>query len=235
MAKVAIIQSSYIPWRGYFDFIQDVDLFILFDDVQYTIRDWRNRNRIKTKSGLKWLSVPVFHTSRAQLIEDTEIDYSQSWQRSHRDQFRLNYIQTPFCNDALALFDSMLETKEKTISKLNVQAIKVISQYLNIQTPLLMSSDIGAVGARTDRLIDLLRKVNAKTYVSGPSADAYIDKALFRHHGIRLEYKSYDYQPYPQLWGEFEGSVTVLDLIANCGPESHKFIRSFSPNTVAVD
>ncbi len=232
MAKVGIIQSSYIPWRGYFDFIQNVDIFIVFDDVQYTIRDWRSRNRIKTETGLKWLSVPVHHVSREQLIENTDIDYTQSWQRSHRDQFRLNYRQAPFVDDALKLFDVMLDSKEKTISQLNVTGIKEINQYLGISTPLVMASELAATGAKTDRLIDLLNKVDAKSYVSGPSAADYLDKSLFKHHGIQLEFKSYDYEEYPQLWGAFEGAVTVLDLIANCGPDAKKLLKSRSPNIV---
>lgn len=232
MAKVGIIQSGYIPWRGYFDFIQDVDIFIIFDDVQYTIRDWRSRNRIKTEAGQKWLSVPVHHVSREQLIEDTDIDYTQSWQRSHRDQFRLNYRQAPFLIDALNLFDVMLESKEKTISQLNIRGIREINQYLGICTPLVMSSELAAIGSKTDRLIDLLTKVGATTYVSGPSADEYLDKTLFKYHGIQLEYKSYDYDAYPQLWGAFEGAVTVLDLIANCGLDAKKLLKSRSPNIV---
>jgi WbqC-like protein family len=234
MARVGIIQSSYIPWRGYFDFIQNVDLFLFLDDVQFSKGSWRNRNKIKTPDQVKWLTVPVKHTNLEQLIENTEIDYSKSWQQSHKEQFRLNYKQAPFLDDSLNLFDMMMKNSEKTISKLNVLGIKEICKYLGISTPLIMSSELGTVGSKTDRLIDLLKKVNATTYVSGPSADGYLDKALFKYHGIRLEYKSYDYEPYPQLWDGFEGAVTVLDLIANCGPMSKKYLCSSSSNIVVV-
>lgn len=91
------------------------------------------------------------------------------------------------------------------------------------------------MGTKTDRLIDLSKKLNATTYLSGPSADAYLDKEAFRRNGIRLEYKSYDYEPYPQLWGPFEGAVTVLDLIANCGPAAKNHIRSRTPDKVVIE
>lgn len=234
MAKVGIIQSSYIPWRGYFDFIQGVDLFIFLDDAQYSKGSWRNRNKIKTPDKTKWLTVPVRQINLEQLIENTDIDYSKLWQQSHKDQFRLNYKLAPFLDDALRLFDTLLESKEKTISQLNVRGIKEINQYLGIHTTLMMSSELAAEGSKTDRLIDLLKKVDAKTYVSGPSADGYLDKALFKQHGIRLEYKSYDYEPYPQLWGEFEGAVTILDLVANCGPDSVRYLHSRTPDVFVI-
>jgi hypothetical protein len=232
--RVGIIQSCYIPWRGYFDFIKSVDLFIIFDDIQYTLRDWRNRNRIKTRSGLKWLTVPVIHISRDQLIENTVIDYTQTWQRSHRNQFQDNYRHAPFNADAMTIFESAYNAKDDTISRLNVRFIKIINEYLDIKTPMKMSSEFKVTGSKTSRLINLLSAVGAKTYLSGPSADDYLDKESFRYAGIRLEYKSYDYLPYSQQWGVFAGNVSVLDLIANCGPESYKFIHSNSPDLIIV-
>lgn len=233
--RIGVIQSSYVPWRGYFDFIANVDAFVFHDDIQYTKGDWRNRNRIKTKKGTEWLTVPVHYKKVSQLICETSIDPSTAWQQKHLRKVQESYREAPYVNVALDILASVQVTKAETISNLNIELTKRICNYLCITTPLIASSELSLVGAKTDRLIDLLKKLNATTYLSGPNADAYLNKEAFRQNGIRLEYKSYDYDPYPQLWGSFEGAVTVLDLIANCGPDAKAHIRSKTPDRVIVD
>ena len=233
--RVGVIQSNYIPWRGYFDFIDDVDLFVFHDDLQYTKGDWRNRNKIKTPKGLVWLTVPVKYHKTSQLILETNIDYSQKWQAAHINKFRANYIKAPFFKDAMALLEEGLAYADPIISQLNIRLIKLICDYLGITTPFVNSRDLAVTGAKTEKLIRLLKKVSATTYVSGPTAKVYLDETLFRENGIRLEYKTYDYLPYPQQWGEFIGNVSVLDLIANTGPEARCFLKSISPNEVVVE
>ncbi len=232
--RVGIVQSSYIPWRGYFDFIDAVDLFIILDDVQYTKSDWRNRNRIKTSHGWRWISVPVKRDRLAKLIQDTEINNSTDWRGSHRDLFRSAYAKAPYFAHAMSLLEQGLASSARTISELNVTLMRAICEYLSISTPLRFSAELEAQGAKTDRLVELLTAVQATTYVSGPAAKAYLEVDKLRAKGLALEYKSYDYGPYPQLWGPFEGAVTVLDLIANCGPESRAHLKSASPNEVAA-
>jgi hypothetical protein len=233
--KVGVIQSSYIPWRGYFDLIASVDAFVFHDDIQYTKSDWRNRNRIKTPKGTEWLAVPVHYKEVSQLICETSIDHSTSWQQKHFRKMQESYRDAPYVQAALDILTSVSTDQSETISNLNTVLTKRICDYLDITTPLLSSSDFSLVGKKTDRLIDLLKKLNATTYLSGPSADAYLDMDAFRRNGIRLEYKSYDYDPYPQLWGPFDGTVTVLDLIANCGPDAKNFIRSRTPDQVIIE
>lgn len=232
--RVGVIQSSFIPWRGYFDFIASVDIFVFHDDIQYTKGDWRNRNKIKTPKGTEWLTVPVSYKNVSQLICETPIDYSTAWYEKHLRIWRANYQGAPHFNDSMKLFSCLESNKETTISQLNIKLTRRISEYLEISTPMILSSELALAGSKTERLIDLLKKLDAKTYLSGPSADAYLDKEAFRRHGIGLEYKSYEYDPYFQLWGKFNGAVTVLDVIANCGPQSKNLIRSRTPNLTIV-
>lgn len=232
--KVGIIQSSFIPWRGYFDFIASVDAFIFYDDVQYSKGSWRNRNRIKCHDGTRWLTVPIRHRALSQLICETEIDDGKDWRALHSTLWRAEYSGATFLADVQRLLGTMGQGEDQTISQLNIRFIREICAFLDIHTPMMLSSELNIEGEKTDRLIKLLQAVGGKTYLSGPSADAYLDKEAFRRNGIRLEYKSYDYEPYPQLWGPFEGAVTVLDLIANCGPEAKKFIHSRTPDKVVV-
>lgn len=233
--RVAAIQSSFIPWRGYFDFIASVDVFVFLDDVQFTTRDWRSRNKIKTPKGTEWLSIPVVHGDRELLVHQAVIDYSQNWVKKIFGSWRANYARAPFFDEADAILMTLDLCRTENLSDLNIRLTKNICKYLDVVTPMILSTELSLAGTKTDRLIDLLKKLDATTYLSGPSADAYLDKEAFRRNDIRLEYKSYDYAPYPQLWGDFEGAVTVLDLIANCGPEAKKYIRSRTPDKMVVE
>lgn len=232
--KVGVIQSSYIPWRGYFDLIDDVDRFVFYDDVQFSKGSWRNRNRIKTRRGLAWITVPVRHKQLTQLICDTEIESASGWEERQLGQMREAYAAAPFCRPALAFLEAALARQWRTISELNVYLVRELCAYLGIRTELVMSSAYPAQGAKTDRLLMLLKAAGATAYVSGPAAKDYLVEDEFRAAGIALEYKNYDYASYPQQWGAFEGAVTVLDLIANCGPESRRHLKSATPNCVAV-
>ena len=229
-----MIQSSYIPWRGYFDLIDDVDRFVFYDDVQYSKGSWRNRNRIKTPRGLAWITVPVRHKGLAQLICDTEIDFGVAWEERQLGQLREAYAEAPYFRQALSFLESALARKFRTISELNVFLVKELCAYLGIRTELVTSSQYPVQGAKTERLLALLKAAGATAYVSGPTAKDYLVESEFGAAGIELEYKSYDYAPYPQKWGAFEGAVTVLDLIANCGPVARSHLKSRTPNVSAV-
>jgi WbqC-like protein len=233
--RVAILQPNYVPWRGYFDFIDEVDVFVVYDDVQYTKGDWRNRNRIKTAQGLRWMTVPVHH-HLGQRICDTAVAYSGSrnWRRDHLNLIEANLSAAPYVADVRSMLSAEFERGHRTISDLNVGLIKTLCRYLHIDTPLRFSSEFTLHGAKTERLIELLTTIGATTYVSGPSASAYLDEARFREARIRLEYKTYDYANYPQLHGAFDPGVSILDLIANCGPHARRWLLGSTRNQLAV-
>ena len=232
--KVGVIQSAYVPWRGYFDLIDDVDLFVFYDDVQFSKNGWRNRNRIKTARGLGWITVPVRHKALAQLICDTEIESAQEWQKRQLGQFREAYAEAPHVRLAMSFLESALARGFRTISELNVFLVKELCAFFGIRTELVMSSQFPAQGAKTGRLLMLLKAAGANAYLSGPAARDYLVESEFSDAGIDLEFKSYDYAPYPQQWGAFEGAVTVLDLIANCGTDARARLKSVTPNRRAA-
>jgi len=190
---------------------------------------------VKTPSGLKWLTVPV-HYNLGWTIDHVQISASQGdWRSIHRSKLIESLESAQFFGDALALWEDGVSASETLLSRLNVRLIKLICDYLKIRTPILSSREFALSGVKTERLIQLFKKVEATTYVSGPAAKDYLDEGLFRQNGIRLEYKTYDYVPYPQLWGTFVGNVTVLDLIANTGPSARDFLKSNTPNQVVVE
>lgn len=225
--RVAIVQSSYIPWKGYFDLVRSVDEFILFDDVQFTKRDWRSRNRIKTPQGPLWLSIPVDTKGRyLQAIKDAHVS-DLSWVGTHWKSIATHYAKAPY----FAMHRETLEAlyrgcREERLSDINRRFIEGLSAILEIRTPLTWSMDYEVPPGKTERLVALCRQAGATEYLSGPSARDYIDPALFAAAGIGLRYVDYSgYPEYPQLHPPFAHQVSVIDLILNVGPEALSYMK----------
>jgi hypothetical protein len=228
MKKIAILQSNYIPWKGYFDIIAAVDEFILYDDMQYTRRDWRNRNQIKTPQGAQWLTIPVQVKGKYdQKIRDTEIDGSK-WALAHWKSLAQNYRRAPHFAEISAWLEPLYLTKTYThLSQLNRRFIEAVCDYLGIKTVISNSWDYVIIDGKTERLADLCRQAGGKEYISGPAAKDYIKESVFTEHGIKLTWFDYsDYPEYPQLWGEFTHGVTILDLLFNCGNDAPLYMRN---------
>ena len=227
MKRVAIVQSNYIPWKGYFDMIAAVDEFILYDDMQYTRRDWRNRNQIKTPQGLQWLTVPVMVKGRYyQSIRETEIDGHQ-WQLLHWKALEQNYKRARYFNEIAQWLEPIYKSGSFIyLSELNRELILRICQYLGIKTKITNSWDYKLADGKTERLVDLCSQAGAGVYISGPAAKDYIDGDLFHRAGIQLDWFDYaGYSEYPQLWGEFAHGVSILDMLFNCGTTTKLFMR----------
>jgi len=226
--KVAINQSNYISWKGYFDMIQSVDLFILYDDVQYTRRDWRNRNKIKTPHGLKWLTIPVNVKGKYfQKIKDTTVN-DKRWNIDHLRAIKSSYAKAKYFKDVFPIIEDLyLTANYTTISEINFHFILAICKYLDIKTKIVFSSDYDlSEEKKTDRLIDICLQAKATEYISGPLAKDYINKQLFDKANIGLTWMNYDnYPEYSQLYGDFVHKVTILDLLFNCGKSSINFIN----------
>ncbi|WP_042265942.1 WbqC family protein [Paraburkholderia heleia] len=231
MKKVAIVQSNYIPWKGYFDMIAAVDEFILYDDMQYTRRDWRNRNQIKTPQGVQWLTVPVRVKGRYdQKINETEIDSDTPWAANHWKALMQNYRRAPHFGEISRWLSPFYEENSfARLSDLNRGLIGAICRYLGIGTHISSSSDYVLADGKTQRLADLCMQVNGETYISGPAARDYIDESFFLDAGIELRWFEYSgYPEYPQLWGSFTHGVTILDLLFNCGKSSAQYMKYVS-------
>lgn len=224
---VAIVQSSYIPWKGTFDLINSVDEFIVLDDVQYTTRDWRNRNRIKGPGGLLWLSIPVLSKGRRfQLIQDVRVA-DPEWNRVHWKTLRHIYKSARHFRTYEGLFEDLyLSCSETRLSVINRRFLDAICDLLRISTPLTRSSDYEPVAGKTERLVDLCKKAGATRYLSGPTARAYLDEAMFTAEGISVEYFDFSgYPEYDQLYPPFEQHVSIVDLVFNVGPRAREYLK----------
>lgn len=227
MRKVAILQSNYIPWKGYFDMIAAVDEFILYDDMQYTRRDWRNRNQIKTQQGAQWLTVPTLVKGKYhQKIRETEIN-GADWAAGHWKSLVQNYTRAPhFAEIASWLEPLYLEETFTHISHLNRRFIEAICTYLGIKTVITNSWDYTLLDGKTERLADLCLQAGCNEYISGPAAKDYVDEKIFADMGVKLTWFDYvGYPEYPQLWGDFTHGVTILDLLFNCGKDAPRYMR----------
>lgn len=226
---VGIIQSNYIPWKGYFDFIASCDEFVLLDEVQYTRRDWRNRNKIKTKDGLQWLTIPVEVKGKyEQRIDETRVSDPQ-WHIEHRRALRHAYAKAPHFDAVWPRIDAIYEdlANESLLSRINERFIRGIAEYLRIETPIRRSTEFHAGQGKNERLIEICERLGATIYLSGPAARAYMDPSLWSGHGIDVRFKSYvAYPEYPQLHPPFAHAVTVLDLLFNAGPDAINYLRS---------
>jgi len=229
--KVAIVQSNYIPWKGYFDLINLVDEFILFDDMQYTRRDWRNRNVIKTAGGLKWLTIPVIVKGNyLQKIKDTIIS-DPGWAKKHLQTIVHSYSRARHFETYRETFENLYLSaeEEKFLSRINYRFLSAICQILAIDTKISWSCDYVAGGVKTERLVDLCKQAGAGIYISGPSARAYLNETLFASENIEVQYIDYSgYPEYRQLFPPFTHQVSIIDLIFNEGPEAAKYMKSFS-------
>lgn len=228
MQKSAIItQSNYIPWKGYFDSLHKTDVFVVYDDMQYTKRDWRNRNLIKTPNGLKWLTIPVEVKGKYfQKIKDTRIA-ENGWNISHWDTIKQNYKQAPAFKEMGPIIEEWFKTCEyEYLTEVNLHFINHINSYLGIKTEIRDSSEFILAEEKTERLVNICKALEIKEYYSGPAAKAYMDEMQFAKAGIQVMYWDYsNYPVYEQLYPPFEHGVSIIDLLLHQGSNAVNYLK----------
>jgi hypothetical protein len=225
--RIAIIQSCYIPWRGFFDLIGRCDEFVIYDRAQFVKRHWHNRNRIKTARGCEWLTIPVISKGRFEQPIDT-VEISEPWADKHWRAIELSYRRAVHFDAFAGTVRSWYEraANERLLTEINTLFLVEIAKLLGLATRIVRDTTYPANGAKSERLLAIARAAGADRYLSGPSAMAYLDEALFANSGVSVEWMSYqDYEDYPQLYGAFEPAVSILDLIFNAGGEAHRYVR----------
>jgi len=228
MKRIAVSQSNYIPWKGYFNLIQAVDEFVLYDEVQFTKNDWRNRNRIMTAAGPKWMTIPVATSAQfGQRIMDVRVA-DQRWRTQHWHSWQAHYGRAAYFADYRWELEALyLASGEAQLSRINLEFTRTICRWLAIRTPLSQSQDHAHDSADpSERLVQICQAAGASHYLSGPAARDYLQVDLFQRAGIVVEWMNYDgYRPYRQLSDPFVHAVSVLDLILNEGPRAAAFLK----------
>jgi WbqC-like protein len=226
--RIAITQSNYLPWKGYFDLIRSVDAVVLYDEVQFTRRDWRNRNQILTRDGLSWLTVPVQVKGKYDQTIDSTLVSGNSWAQSHWKSIAHAYARADFFTEYSRPFRDFYEKDvPEHLSEINRSLIEIVLELLQISTPLSWSRDFPRTHeGRTERLVSICLSAGATTYVSGPAAKNYLDVGLFEREQITVEWFDYDgYPEYRQLHRPFVHNVSAIDLLLNMGPDSLRFLN----------
>ncbi|KAA9340834.1 WbqC family protein [Adhaeribacter soli] len=230
--KVAILQSSYIPWKGYFDLINSVDEFVLYDCVQYTDRDWRNRNRIKTPNGLQWLTIPVHapYLEKLSVSEVKVLNQKPLWQEKHWKSLVANYSKAPYFELYRQTFEDLyLKTEFEYLSQVNEAFIQTICDILDIKTCIRNWQEFEISGDKNERLVNICKQAGASVYLSGPAAQAYLKEEAFAAAGIKVEWMNYNgYPDYPQFFPPFVHEVSILDLLFQTGANAKDYMLSFS-------
>ncbi|MDY0884066.1 WbqC family protein [Dongia soli] len=232
---LSIIQSNYIPWKGYFDMIRQSDVLVLFDNVQSTKNDWRNRNRIKSANGEVWLTIPIHHSLGKRISEVTVAD--RKWARRHFRTIEQSYTRAPYMAKYRDwLYDLYNRAAElQTLSSINRLFLYAILEKLKIETQVVEAADVLPVEeldalSPTARLVAIARKLRGRTYISGPAAQSYLDEISFREAGISVTWMRYEGFPqYPQLHGQFRHDVSVIDLLLMTGPEAQRYLDRVDP------
>ena len=226
--RCVIMQPNYIPWSGYFNLILNADVFVFLDHVNYTKNEWINRNRIKTKDGWMYLTVPVKTSGKYdQLISTAEIDNKNDWRNKHWRSIKMNYAKAPYFAELAPLCEEVYSHEWKFISDLNIYFIKKIIEYLGMDKKILLSSTMELSGHKTDLVVDICKQLQADEYLSPDGAKAYIEENKLTENGIRLIYQTYSQQHpvYPQIHGNFISHLSVLDLLFNCGKKSLDYLN----------
>lgn len=227
--NIVISQPMFLPWIGIFEQLNLCDIFVHYDDVQFPQgRSFINRVQIKTKDGIQWLIVPIDRKNSKKLINETLISYNENWQDKHISIIKQSFSKTKYKNDILNLIEEIYSKKFETISELNIYTFELIANYFEFSKKFIHSSSLNTTTNSSQKLVDIVKKLNANRYITGLGGLNYIDYNLFEKENISLEYMNYSLNSYNQMFGTFTPYVTILDLIANHGKNGKKYINSKS-------
>ncbi len=231
------MQPTYMPWIGYFALIDSVDIFWFSDDIQFERRSWQKRNRIKVSSGNSvWLTVPIEHEYRIK-INEVKIKNSIDWRHDHWQTIYFNYSNAQCFNDYANKIKELYQKEWENLCDMNIYFINVLASLLGIKMPrIIKTSDLkGIEGHKTDRILSILRKLDADEYASVPGSRSYIEVDKFKKFGINFYWFEYQHPAYPQRWGDFIPYLSALDLLFNTGREAINYIREGEKDAFKLD
>ncbi|TKB63071.1 MAG: hypothetical protein E8D48_07265 [Nitrospira sp.] len=226
--RVTIHQPQFLPWLGYLDKIDQADLFIMLDTVQFKKNEWQNRNRIRTAKGWQWLTVPVLQHF-GQRIDEVLMNQTVTWKAQHLRALDMHYARAPYRNRYLAQLREIYSAPWNKLSDLNKATVQWLLEAFGITTLVHHASDYAARDEPTDRLIDLCQVVGATEYLAGPGAEHYMDKPRFESSGVRLDIQVFQHPIYRQVYEPFEPNLSALDLLLMEGPDALTILRQTRP------
>lgn len=228
------MQPTYLPWIGYFDLMDQVDVFVILDTVQFERQSWQNRNRVRTARGVKWLTVPVHHAFGSE-IRTIRVRDEAHWRRDHFETLRHSYARAPSWGELGPDLRSGYEVGSQRLQDVNEWFIRCFARKLGVALAgagpggdkLVRASTLAAAGHRQDLLVAICRELGADEYLSPPGSSVYLsERDPFPEAKIELSYHAYEHPTYRQLHGAFVPFMSSVDLIANEGPAAGQVLRS---------
>ena len=235
--RAVVLQPTYLPWTGYFGMIDTADVFVFYDDVQFSAQSWQQRNRIKSPGGESmWLSVPIIHKF-GQNIYQVQINDASNWRKKHWQSIYQSYTKAPYFKNYGKDIEDLYQKEWPYLCELNIFIIQKLSQLLGVRMPkVIKSSEINNItGEKTDRLLRVLEEIGADEYIANPGARDYIEADKFKESGIKLYWYEFHHPVYPQIRGEFIPYLSAIDLLFNVGNEGVNFIREGAKDAVKLD
>lgn len=226
--KAVVLQPMYLPWMGYFGMIDQADVFVFYDDVQFTRRSWQRRNKIKVPGGdFTWLTVPV-EKDFGQNINEVRVKADEDWQEIHWKSIHHSYTGAPYFDEYGDSIEAIYDTEWNSLIELNTSIIYTVLESLpeiGNNTEFMYSSELSVSGKKSDRLVNILTEIGADSYISGPGAKDYLEPQMFEEEGIEVYWHEFDHPEYPQRHGDFVSHLSVIDLLFHVGDESGQLIR----------
>jgi hypothetical protein len=222
---VSAHQTAYLPWAGLIHKISLADKFVFFNCVQMSNDDYERRNRIKTANGEIWLTVPLHSKGyRNKKLYQLEIDNTQNWRKKHWDSIRFAYKKAKFFYAFELFFEDMYKRDFQYLTELNEYFLRWLLAVMDINVEIIHAEDMGLEGTKSDLVLDMCKKLDANVYIFGAQGEDYADKEAFERAGIGLYFQKYNHPTYPQLWGQFQPYMSIIDLLFNVGADKAKKI-----------
>lgn len=226
--NIVISQSMLFPWVGMLEQVKLADVFVHYDDVQFSKGSFVNRVQLKWPSGSKWLTVPLVDLHLGQRINEVKPAETISWKQQHFELLQQSFENAPYAMDALALAEKVYNTDYNDIGSLSRTSLVELARYFGFEksTQFLEVASLNIGGSSSERVFNVVKKLEGTQYITGHGAANYLDHQLFEQAGIDVRYMEYQRKPYPQSYGAFNPHVTGLDLVAHCGPAGAEMICS---------
>jgi hypothetical protein len=224
--NIVISQSMYFPWVGLLEQMRLADVFVHYDDVQYSKGSFSNRVQVKGVNGVSWMTLPLRDYHFGQRIDEVMLDDRTDWRSRHREILRQAYRKAAFRDEMLGVVDRVFAQETRTVADISRLSMLELAAYFGLSPRFLSSGNLPVPGASSERVCDIVEHLEGTVYITGHGARHYLNHGLFEEKGIAVEYMRYERTPYPQLHGDFTPYVTALDLIANCGVEGAAMIHS---------
>lgn len=229
---IVISQPMFFPWVGLFEQVRLADVYVHYIDVQFSKGSFVNRVQIKSPGGFRWLTVPLKNRTLDQKIESVETNHDDTWRKSHLDFLAQAFRGAPHASDALQLVEQVYRLPSHHIADIAIESMERVLDYFGLATSkrILRSPQLEIGGSGSERVLEIVKALDGEVYVTGHGARNYLAHSDFEQAGIQVEYMNYRKTPYPQLHGEFNPYVSILDLIANLGRAGLDYIHSGTIN-----